>query len=197
MFTFSKLDMPNLRFPSVALLAALAQLAPSLAQDNSTANDASECSSIVLSKYETVNSTGRTAFHWSDSSPNANPPNGDPWYISVIVVDKSKNKTNPAARSMQRTNFLSVPKDAVYDGACLMQLPGLKTKATGTGKNGCEGAISDTCLEYIHENMLKGGVSLGRCPGLPGVAAVKNDEREKECGHYLKGSVITTCKCLL
>jgi hypothetical protein len=189
--------MANLRFSSVALLAALSQLAPSLAQDNSTANDTVDCSSVIASKYATVNSTGRTAFRWSESAPNPNPPNGDPWYISVIVVDKSKNKTNPSANSMQRINFLSIPKDSVYDGACLMQLPGIKAKATGTGRNGCEGAISNTCLEYIRETMLHEGVSSARCPTLPSGASVKKDKREEECGHYIKGSAITTSEFIL
>jgi hypothetical protein len=190
--------MPNLRFSSVALLAALTQLAPSLAQDNSKANDTSECdSSLVSSAYATVNSTGRTAFHWSDSSPNPNPPNGDPWYISVIVVDASKNKTNPSARTMYRNDYLSVPKDAVYDSVCVLQFESIKAKATGTGKNGCEGAISDTCLEYIRDNMFQGGVNLKGCPGLPRAASDKKDEREEECGHFINGSAFTQSKCLL
>jgi hypothetical protein len=98
---------------------------------------------------------------------------------------------------MFRNNYLSVPKDAVYDAVCLLQFESIEAKATGTGKNGCEGAISDTCLEYIRDNMLQGGVNSKACPGPSREPSNKKDEREEECGHFISGSAFTQSKCLL
>jgi hypothetical protein len=186
--------MPNLRLSSIGLLTVLVQFSPSFAQSNST-NGTSECLNTDLidelsSEYATVNSTGKTSFRWTTRTPTLRPEDEDPWYLSVTINDTSRE---PNTSSVDRRNYISIPNDVKYDGVCVYQFEGINATATGTGNNGCEGVISDTCLDYMRKAMLRNGVGSAHCP-LPPSALSNKDEREEECGHLIK-QIVSTGQC--
>ena len=184
--------MPFLRLSAAGLLTALAQISPSLAQNSST-NSTTQCPNAdslnwLSSEYATVNSTGQTSFRWTTRTPTVDLEKEGPWYMTVNVNDTGRE---PSAERFRRQNYISIPNNSGYDGVCVYSFMGINATAAGTGKNGCEGVLSDKCIDYMRKAILDGGASPSRCPP-PYNASADPKEQEDVCGFLMQNRAYTS-----
>lgn len=181
------MSRPHLRH-STSILALSLLVTPSIAQNN-TAPDLSTCLNTIgtLSSTAHVNTTGNQPFRF------ANPYSGDEdWYLSVTLNDTRSSLLVSTLHDIQ--GYISVP-DEVEGDACIYMFSGLDA-APGDGANGCEGLLSEDCINFLKREIRYPVSSArdreGRVRCYP---APMDDEARRVCGDALfQGGVVSNCK---
>lgn len=164
---------------NIRALLTLSALFPFAVSQGNATNETKVCKFPWLNPINTdtpVNSTGNVTFRWLDQ-----PYNTQDWYFNVVVNFTSNDTFNHE----QGTPYISAPDNTTVQ-VCTHKFGALNITATGNGKNGCEGVLSDKCIAFLKDR--KGTVLDSRVKGFtfPCQNDIDFDKFEKECGQQLR-----------
>jgi hypothetical protein len=165
---------------SALCLAAATLLSTCYAQTKDNSPLSSTCPSPpigLLSPDAPITSTGMRPFRWPSFTQD--------WYLTSTFNDTRNSST--LAQTHEFQGYISAPMNA-NARACVIMFSGMN--GTTNGENGCEGLISQRCIDYLAVNVTsrwEGNATT--CDLLP----IQNEGYEAACGNELKGG-IGNCK---
>jgi hypothetical protein len=120
-------------------LSLMVFFSSSLAQNTTSTT---RCPSVIgtLSPNAHVNSTGMRSFQWTDEEQD--------WYLTSTLNDSRSSFLTSQLHDVQ--GYISAPIDTDAK-ACVFTFEGLN--ATAGGDSGCEGVLSQNCIDFLTRNL--------------------------------------------
>lgn len=141
------------------------------AQNQTNKTDISQCGSFnTLSPDAPVNSTGSMSFSWSERIQD--------WHFTTTFNDTRDPVLLEGIQNFG--TWITVPQDTDTSICIYMLRP---INATGTGDNGCDGILSQQCVDWLTENVKYDGWDDGsqiRCARSP-----YHEDVTKNCGEHV------------
>lgn len=139
-------------------VAALSLPRACKAQNITNSTDTDSCSSFgEFSSSAIVNSTGSQSFRWSSQEKD--------WYFTTTFNDTRDPILVNQIQDLE--GYISAPADTEAT-VCIYMLNGIN--ATGGGDNGCEGVLSQSCVDWLTKTVTYAPRNDGRrevCANMP------------------------------
>ncbi|KAH7406245.1 hypothetical protein DE146DRAFT_630906 [Phaeosphaeria sp. MPI-PUGE-AT-0046c] len=162
-------------YANLAIFGALSL--PCSAQNETDEPDLRRCRGFgTLSPDAHVNSTGSLSFRWPQQTQD--------WYLTTTFNDTRSPILLGGIQDL--VTWLSAPEET-DNSICIYMLQGIN--ATGTGDNGCEGILSQSCVRWLTDNIPYNNWNDGsreRCALFP-----PRDELQANCGDHVSSYAST------
>ncbi|KAF1914022.1 hypothetical protein BDU57DRAFT_331056 [Ampelomyces quisqualis] len=138
------------------------------AQNTTNSTDIDRCHSLgEFSSSAIVNSTGSQSFRWSSQEKD--------WYFTTTFNDTRDPLLVGGLQDLE--GYISAPADTEAE-VCVYMMRGVNT--TGGGGDGCEGVLSQSCVDWLTKTVTYAPWNDGRrerCANTP-----QREEVETTCG---------------
>jgi hypothetical protein len=170
--------MTTLHFQVAQLLVTLILLPSCLAQDN---NDTAWCPDVSA----LFNSSGQTSFQIASASD-------ENWYMSLAIQDWRSPVLLEQTQDVKA--YISHPESTMVNRGCFYQFNGINASASGTGANGCEGVLSDECMDALRDISFPVVSIRGSKEGLQ-CERIDSDRLRDACPEEMLSPGTMNCKC--